>query len=524
MEHTINPRKIDARLIAGVLAVSILVVLLALVRPRLREGGSPAKPDYWPTDSWRTSAPEAQGLDSDKLSELLLTIREQNIPVHSLLIIRDGYVVTDATFYPYDGQTVHDVASVTKSVMTTLIGIAADQGKLDLDDTMLSFFPGRTIANLDERKERITVRHLASMSSGLACTRDGLPGNTNDMMQASPDFVQFVLDLPVAWEPGEHFVYCSPPIHLLSPILEQATGMTALEFARQYLFKPLHIQDAMWEQDPQGYYDGWGDLSLHPRDMAKLGFLFLHEGQWDGQHIVSRQWVREAGKQQIVAPDGSEDGYGYGWWMAPDTEGGYRADGRLGQYIYVLPAWNMVVVTTGGGFDIDDIAEPLLASFADFEQPLPENPEAVARLQETVVAVSQPPAAGSAASLPAIAQAISGKRYLFDPNPAQLDRVAFTFAGPAEATGDFAISGYAPMSWSIGLDGLYRFSPGLDGRPLALRGAWNGPETFVVEYNGVSFNDQMVMQFHFQGDTVTVTVGETAGGPGVQAEGRLEQP
>lgn len=523
MDHTLKPARINSRLVAGLLALALIVVLLAFaVVPWLR--GRQNAPPYWPTTGWRTSAPEAQGLDSAKLADLLLFIRERDIPVHSLLIIRDGYVVTDATFYPYDGQTVHDAASVTKSVMTTLIGIAADQGKLDLDDKMVSFFPGRTIANLDARKERITVRHLVSMSSGLACTRDGLPGNTNAQMQASPDFVQFVLDLPVAWEPGEHFVYCSPAIHLLSPILAQATGMPALDFARQYLFEPLNIQGAMWEQDPQGVYNGSGDLSLHPHDMAKIGFLFLHEGQWDGRQIVSREWVREASRQQIIAPDGSEDGYGYGWWMAPDTEGGYRADGRLGQYIYVLPAWNMVLVTTGGGFEIDDIAEPLLATFADFEQPLPVNPEGVARLEGAVAAVARPPAAGPVGPLPAIAQAISGKTYLFDPNPAQIDRISFVFDGSAEATSTFVVGGGAPMTWTVGLDGVYRFSPGLDGRPLALRGAWTGPETFVLEYNGVTFNDQMVQQFHFQGDGVVVTLSETEGGPGVRVEGQMQEP
>ena len=101
------------------------------------------------------------------MAEALLTMREKNIQIHSLLVVRNGDVVVDAYFYPYDGGTVHDLASVTKSVMTTLIAIAADQGKLDLDQPMVSFFPDRTIANLDARKERITVRHLASMASGL---------------------------------------------------------------------------------------------------------------------------------------------------------------------------------------------------------------------------------------------------------------------------------------------------------------------------------------------------------------------
>lgn len=137
-------------------------------------------------------------------------------------------MIMDASFYPYDGKTIHEVASVTKSVMTTLIGIAADHGELSLDDSMLSFFPDRTIANRDARKESITVRHLASMSSGLDCTNERDEATLQEM-RTTDDWVQFTLDRRVMWEPGTRFVYCSPAIHLLSPILQQATGMTTLD-------------------------------------------------------------------------------------------------------------------------------------------------------------------------------------------------------------------------------------------------------------------------------------------------------
>jgi len=126
MQQTSEVKRIGARLIAGVLALSLVVVLLAFVEiPWLRGAQSPSAPAYWPTSGWRSSTPEAQGIDSDKLAELLLAIREENIPVHSLLVIRNGYLVVDATFYPYDGQTVHNVASVTKSLMTTYYDRAA---------------------------------------------------------------------------------------------------------------------------------------------------------------------------------------------------------------------------------------------------------------------------------------------------------------------------------------------------------------------------------------------------------------
>ncbi len=476
--------------------------------------------DYWPTEGWHSSLPEEQGIDSDKLADMLQAIREKNIQIHSLLIIRNGYVVTDATFYPYDGKDVHDVASDTKSVMTTLIGIAADHGKLELEDKLVSFFPDHTILNLDARKQEISVRHLVSMSSGLDCTAEG-DEKTLKEMTASPDYTQFVLDRQVSWAPGEHFVYCSPAIHMLSPILQQATGMPALDFARKYLFEPLGIRDAMWERDPQGYYDGWGDLSLLPHDMAKIGFLFLHNGQWDGKQIVSSQWVEQATQAHMET---GNDPYGYGWWMDPAVEGAYRADGRGGQFIYILPKWNMIIVTTGGGFSMDEFADMLLASFVDFERPLPANPEGVARIANAIAAVSQPPDTLPVSTLPDTAMLISGRTYVFEPNPATIESISIAFDSTSVATGYAEVPGLPRYSFLIGLDGVYRFTPGADGRPTAYRGAWIDTQTFFLEYDGITNNDHSIFAFRFDGDQVDVTVQETSHEVVAQFVGQLQEP
>jgi CubicO group peptidase (beta-lactamase class C family) len=175
----------------------------------LREPVAVPMPDYWPTKGWRTSTPEEQGFDSAKLAEGLQDIQARQIDIDSLLIIRNGYIVLDAHFDPYDGTFPHDLASVTKSVMTTLIGIAADQGKLDLDAPVVSFFPDRTIANLDERKARMTVQHLARMVNGMesGCLEGDEP--TIDAMRANQ-------------------IMCKPRwIVRWSPSLGQSSAMTA---------------------------------------------------------------------------------------------------------------------------------------------------------------------------------------------------------------------------------------------------------------------------------------------------------
>jgi CubicO group peptidase (beta-lactamase class C family) len=513
-----NTRKI----LIWLVPVVVLAVLAVVLIPRLRGPEQVSTPAYWPTQGWRSSTPEEQGIDSAKLAEALLTMREQNINIHSLLVIRNGAVLVDAYFYPYDGKTVHELASVTKSVMTTLIAIAADQGKLQLDQPMVSFFPGRTIANRDARKERITVRHLASMSSGLDSVGRERDEGTLKEMWASTDWVQFSLDRRVAWEPGTHFVYDSPGMHLLSAILQQTTGITALEFARQNLFKPLGIQEAIWPtDDPQGYNNGSAYIYLHPRDAAKIGYLWLNKGQWEDKQIVSRDWVENSVKAQIQVE--GDDDYGYGWWVTR-ANGVYTAAGRGGQFIKVVPFLNVIVVTTGGGFDYDEIDPLLTATLVDPNKPLPANPAGVAMLKAALRTIVQPPNAKPVPPLPETAKAISGKTFVFGPNPIEAEAIGLEFGDSAEAVLHITPTGGKPESWPIGLDGVYRMSPGKYNFPQGLRGSWADAKTFVFEYDNIANNDHAIIRIRFEGNRVEVESRETAHELGVRFEGKLKNP
>jgi len=470
----------------------------------------------WPTAGWRTCTPEEQGIDSAKLADGLTAIRERGLNIHSLLIIRNGWVVLDASFYPYDGQALHDQASVTKSIMTTLIAISVDQGKLKLDDPVLSFFPGRRSANQDAVKERITVRHLASMSSGLDCTSAN-DEQTLHEMERTDDFVQFILGRKMVAEPGSRFVYCSPGMHLLSAILQKATGMTTLEFARKNLFEPLGIRNVIWPADPQGINHGWGDIRLHARDTAKIGFLWLNGGQWEGRQIVSKSWVEDSVKTQIKT--GRDDDYGYGWWIT-GQEGEYAAIGRGGQRIQVWPSINAMLVMTGGGVDIDDIEPFLEPAFADLSKPLPANPAGQARLEEAFAAIRKPPAPKPVAPLPATAANISGKAFDFEPNPLEIKTLELEFTGPAEAVLKIKHDDGEITSWPVGLDGVYRFSTGEYGLPQGLRGEWLDDRTFAAEYDNIGNNDHILLRMRFEGDLLIVESRETAHELGFRFEGR----
>lgn len=514
--HGGEPMKRGRLVLYGVLAV--LIFLIILIPPRLR-GPEMTAPVYWPTEGWRSSTPEEQGIDSARLADALLAIREKGIKVHSLMLIRNGYVVVEAYFYPYDGKYVHDLASVTKTVTTTLLGIAADQGKLQLDQPVISFFSDRSIANYDHRKERITVGQLASMSSGLECTSERDEATLKEMW-TSPDWLQFVLDRPVRWEPGTQFVYCSPGSYLLSAVLQKATGMTSLEFARANLFEPLGIRDVIWPDDPQGITHGWGDIRLHTRDAAKLGYLWLNKGVWEGRQIVSRQWVETSVMPQLsTGEEGSY--YGYGWWVNTGELESYRADGRGGQYVAVVPELNLILATTGGGFELDDLDDLLLPALVDMRKPLPGNPAALSRLQAAVGAVARASKATTVLPLPPMAHAISGKTFAFGANPLGIETLRIHFNDSAEAVMHIKLAdSRVPRQWPIGLDGVYRMTKGEYDHPLGLRGYWSDAQTFVFEYAGITSNDHYTLRVRFESNRVVIKAQETAHELGVTIVGR----
>jgi CubicO group peptidase (beta-lactamase class C family) len=480
-------------------AILLLVVFATLAYIFLPGRGSlPAQPvpDYWPTDGWQTSTPEQQGLDSAKLAERLQSFHDKNIAIDSLLIVRNGYIVLDAYYSPYDGSFPHDMASVGKSVTGILVGIAIDQGKLQLDSPMVSFFPDRTIANLDERKQSITVRDLVSMRNGMdsQCFQGDEP--TLDAMRSQPDWVQAALDRKMVSQPGTRFCYDSPGMHILSAILQEATGMTEFDFARQYLFEPLGISDVVWETDPQGYSHGWGDLHLKPEDSAKLGYLWLHGGNWNGKQIVSASWVSNSIQAQSRMV-GNDYGYGYGWWVSPVD---FYAEGREGQFIRVIPSMNMVVVITGGGDIIDQVMPLLIKILLTSTTQLPENPAGLAQLKTTLTLLAQDSVLQPSSSLPDAARAISGKTYVCDTNAVSVDSLRFDFNDSEVAT--LYLTRYGmEMVWPVGLDGKYRLSTEGQGQ----RGYWMDAHTFIFETFDIG---RLTRQLNFDGDNLELVIPE----------------
>lgn len=479
--------------VVGALLLLLVTTVGWFATSGLRPPVQVAEPDYWPTDGWRSSTPEEQGYSSAKLARTLTAIQEKGTAIDSLMIVRNGYVVLDANFAPYDGSFVHNMASVTKSVMTTLIAIAADQGKLDLDAPMVSYFPDRKIANMDERKASLTVRQLTGMVNGMESLCFADDQGSLAVIRAGSDWVQAALDRPMVSDPGDEFCYDSPGSHILSAILHETTGVTALEFAQENLFAPLGIQDAIWDVDPQGYNRGWGDLYLTPESAAKIGYLWLHQGNWNGRQIVSQQWVLDSVKPQIRPVD-HDYGYGYGWWI---NNSHYFAAGRGGQTIRVMPALNTVWVTTGGGFDIpeiDGLLGPLLWSSIRSRA---ADPEGQAALETTLAQLQQSVDRPAVVAAPEIAALVSGNRYECEDNPAGLGSLAMDFSDPDVARIEQMSFG-KPVSWEVGLDGSYRLTDDGD----ALIGYWQSPDTFRLEIFDIG---TQVFLIRFEGEALEVS-------------------
>ena len=308
--------------------------------------------DYWPTNTWQTQDPESQNVDAALLDALITHIKNNYFSVHSVLIIKNGYLIKEKYFRYYDKDDLHALYSCTKSVTSTLIGIAIDQGFLQLNDTILDFFPEKSFEQADDRKKSITIENLLEMRAGIAWDESSIPytNSQNDYVQLlrSKDWVKFLLDKPMAVEPGTTFVYNSGASHVLSAIIQQATNMTTLGFAIKYLFTPLNFTNYFWEKSPHNVVNGGAFLNLKPRDMAKFGFLFLNNGTWDGEVIVSSDWIRQAVYQ--YKPVNEYIKYGFQWWITPSKDGyfSYQARGYQGQWICCIPELDLLVVFTGG--------------------------------------------------------------------------------------------------------------------------------------------------------------------------------
>jgi len=494
-------------------ALIILIIVVFILGSSLscaKSGIEEFQPAYWPTEIWEHTIPEEQGMDSAQLVRMFEYIEDNDIHLHSLLIVRNGYVVTEAYWHPYGPNDRHTIESITKPIVGTLIGIAIDRGEIEsTKQKLVDFFPNRDIQNLDNDKKSITLGNLLSMTPGLDCADT----TTLDGVNRADDWVQYFLDLPMSSKPGKRWIYCSGASHLVSAVLQSETGMDARTYANQNLFVPIEISqvdEQDWESDHQGLTNGIAGLYLMPRELAKFGFLYLNKGRWDGKQIVSAQWVDESTREHAYIGEddyvgGLDRRFGYLWSIFPDQKY-YGYLGMAGQELFVLPQQKMVVVFTGAlevgkeGILLNLINDYIVPSVRS-ENAIPSNLEANASLESFVQSASgskQP-----VPDLPNMALNISDKTYRLESNFLGWSDMTFHF-DPGSEDAILKMSGSPDLK--IGLDNRYRLTDSPNGRPIGLRGKWIDSSTFYLDY--IVFGDfiRSEARIVFDEDKITVTI------------------
>jgi CubicO group peptidase (beta-lactamase class C family) len=269
------------------------------------------------------------------------------------------YNYYDPAWHPYyERGELHTLQSVSKSVTSALVGIAIGRGELPgVDAPLQPYLAGLELPDQDPRRAKLTLNHLLTMTAGIRWDESTIdytdPANSCAAMEASQDWVRFVIGQPMAAEPGQAFVYNSGVTQLLAHVLKQATGKHAHEYAAEHLFAPLGIERHFWKQTPTGLVDAEGGLYLTARDLAKIGYLYLKDGSWEGRRVLPEGWVKASitpSTQRLTVGSASPN-YGYQWWLLPrDPKAparAYAALGYGGQHLIVVPDRELVAVFTG---------------------------------------------------------------------------------------------------------------------------------------------------------------------------------
>jgi len=482
----------------GFVFAALLVSIFTVARAAADEGKVPV----WPDPDWQTASPEDEGMDSAALARLIAFGSTRSFD--SLLIARHGRIVLDVSYAPYTADIPHAANSATKAIVGTLVAMLREDGKLDsFDHRVLEFFADRKIADLDDRKRAITVQHLLDMTSGFEWDEgiEGGKASSLDELGRHYDWVQYILDRPMAHAPGEAFYYDSGNPDLLSAIITKLTGKRAAEFANERLFGPLGIASPFWRTNLQGLTIGAGGLMLRPRDMAKIGYLYLRGGRWRERQLLPPSWI-DAVNHATIDMHASFDGglrYANLFWAMPDRHI-FMAVGDHCQLIMVLPGSDIVAVITARNYCPFRKVAGDIAGAVRSDTALPPAPEAAARLaaeiqtvsQETVVAVAAPPMAAT----------ISDTRYTFPDNALDISAMRLHLTGVVpryelDITLPNADGRLFEVAGPLGLDGVFRKGAATAFGVPAAKAAWSDETTLDFDFQYVGLDEQRRVTLNF---------------------------
>lgn len=457
--------------------------------------------------------PRDKGVDPQAIVDFLDAVQAAGLELHSFMLYRDGAVVSEAFWRPYSARRAHVQHSATKSWTATAVGLLIDDGRLALHDKVVDFFPEHCPARISEHLAAMTVEDLLTMRTG---HRRGISGG--DWRNLSSSWVEAFLAEPVEEAPGQAFIYSSASSFMLSAIVSKVSGQTLHQLLEQRVLRHMGLDPLHWDLAPGGFNSGGNGLSCTTEDSLKFGVLHLQRGQWNGQQLLSPQWVEAATRNQVEDVwmgefDGKQylprdtansagsrrEGYGYQWWMM--RNGGYYASGVFGQQCIVLPAQNTVIAFTCGL----RLGEKRLHA-ALWEHLFPglgrsgEHPDkAQAQLDGMIDRLRLAELAGASDSLARIELA---GRYRIEPNEDQVSEIALAFD---DEGCDFSLSDHRgthhvrvglhqPLESSTSLTGNYlhhQYQP--DWTPVVAHGRWDetGDLHMLWRFVETAFSDRV---------------------------------
>ena len=466
------------------------------------------------TGSLPRSLPATEGVDPAGIAKFLETMESHRFELHSFMLLRHGKVVAETWWAPYAPEVPHSLYSLSKSFTSTSVGLAASEGRLSLDDKVISFFPESLPSQVSDHLAAMRVRDLLRMAAGHE-------KDPQDEMVKSDDWVRAFLAQPLVRAPGTQFVYSSAATYMCSAIVQKVTGMTVLDYLRPRLFEPLKITGMTWDICPRGINTGGWGLSVTTEGLAKFGQLYLQKGKWQGRQILPAAWVAEATSFQIQQPakpgsirpmeeDDQRQGYGYQFWRC--RHNAVRGDGAFGQLIVMMPDQDAVVVMTSESRDMMEqlglVWDHLMPSFRDTK--LPADDAAQEKLTRLLSTRNLAPRTG-------VAGATGTQAFALEKNSLGITRLIFANTGQT-----ITLTAKVGDTEHCIIHGLGEWHPGytaMSGTPtrlgagtlamatrkVAASAAWLDATTLELTWRYLEFPHRDIVTCRFDADRVTIS-------------------
>lgn len=464
----------------------------------------------------RASSPEEVGVSSDIIARFIEDIEDSGIETHSLMVIRHGKVAFEQWRKPYGPDFMHIMYSVSKSITSIAAGFAVSEGLLTLETKLIDIFPEYRPAKPDEDLEKITLRHLLTMTAGKAVSI------MND--KTTKDWVKDFINTKQGYPAGEGWSYISENTYCVVAMIAKITGQTLTEYLTPRLYDPLGIEITQWERDSNGIETGGWGLYLRTEDLAKVALCCLNKGIYNGAQVIPAEWVEEASTNQVadIENGAPEHGYGYFFWGCKQ-ENTYRFDGMFSQFAYIYKDYDAVIVTTNNEIneskmhrclarhDIDmffDGEAPQTVEIPEFTpleeiEAQPRQPKTEKKIDGKTIKVAPNPLLAtlgfplSVLTFPAV--------YMSAYRPGPIDNIRFSFY-ENECT-MYWTEGKESNIIHIGLDGKARHSKIELGKlkyTACSSGAWLDDRTLEIWIRPLESINQRRLKFTFKGSAVTV--------------------